>query len=309
MSTELNTSALTDDDQQTRRTLTRAKRILEQMLETKRTFSDRAEILPAAPEQTDVHKSCIMAGSRDSNTPTAVAQGLSLQTPQRSKLSEDDILKRGLLSVWDITISNHSDLIGSRCVLLRWHKSQVGYHVFRFHVPGKKRLYTLGPANLQTIQDDFPYDGDYCEKFHWLFRNPLNGVAYGTEFRYDSLIDDQFELQLLNRSADESVGAAEGIQQKKRTFDKTDVSAARPSKKKTRDYGFSKGDKVIVEATSGRNDRYNGKQGEVLSQLRVSQIMVAYYHVSLPEHNITICGNDLKLIERAPVAGGAPGAP
>lgn len=34
-----------------------------------------------------------------------------------------------------------------------------------------------------------------------------------------------------------------------------------------------------------------------------------YYHVSLPEHDITICGNDLKLIERAPVAGGAPGAP
>ena len=27
-----------------------------------------------------------------------------------------------------------------------------------------------------------------------------------------------------------------------------------------------------------------------------------YYNVSLPEHDITICGNDLKLIERAPVA-------
>lgn len=302
MSTELNMSALTDNDWQTRQTLTRAKEILEQMLGTKCAFSDRAEMLPAAPEQTDVHKSCIMAGSRDSNTPTAVAQGLSLQTPQRSMLSIDDILKKGLLSVWAITISLHSDLIGSRCVLVRWDKSKVGYHVFRFHVPGKKRLYTLGPANLQTIEDNFPYDGDYCQKFHWLFGNPLNGVAYGTGFRYDGLIDDQFELQLLNPSADESVGAAEGMQQKKRTFDKTDVSAARPSKKKTRDYGFSKGDKVIVEATSGRNVRHNGKQGEVQSQLRVSQIMVAYYHVSLPEHDITICGNDLKLIERAPVA-------
>jgi hypothetical protein len=74
------------------------------------------------------------------------------------------------------------------------------------------------------------------------------------------------------------------------------------------------------KATSGRNVRYNGKQGEVQSQLRVSQSMVGeamafyppdvlyanlakrYYIVSLPEHDITICGNDLKLIERAPVA-------
>jgi hypothetical protein len=212
------------------------------MLETNGAFSDGAEIIPPAPEQTDVHKSLIMAGSSDSNTPTAVAPGWSLQTPQRSELSKDDILERGLLSVWAITTSWRPDVIGSRCVLVRRKKLQAGNIVLKFHVPGKKRLYTLSPANLQTIEDNFPYDGDYCEKFDWLFRNPLNGVEYGTEFRYDGLIDDQFELQLLNPSADESVGAAEGIQQKKRTFDKTDVSAARPSKKKTRDYGFSKGD-------------------------------------------------------------------
>lgn len=94
MSTELNMSALTDNDRQTRRTLVRVKRILEQMLETNGAFSDGAEIIPPAPEQTDVHKSLIMAGSSDSNTPTAVAPGWSLQTPQRSELSKDDILER-----------------------------------------------------------------------------------------------------------------------------------------------------------------------------------------------------------------------
>lgn len=273
MSLAFNISALTDNDRQTRRTLVRAKRILEQMLETNGAFSDRAEIIPAAPEQTDVHKSRIMAGSRDSNTPTGVAQGLSLQTPQRSKLSEDDILKRGLLSVWAITTSLHSDLIGSRCVLLRWHKSHFGCHVFKFHVPGKKRLYILGPANLQTIEDNLPYDGDYCEKFHWLSRNPLNGVAYGTGFRYIDSIKDQFELQLFSPSADESVGAAEDTLRKKRTLDQKDASAARPLKKKTRDDVFSKGDKVIVEATSGLDARYNGKLGTVVSQLRVRKAL------------------------------------
>lgn len=90
---------------------------------------------------------------------------------------------------------------------------------------------------------------------------------------------------------------------------------------------FSTGDKVMIQAISGRDAEYNGRSGEVRSELRVSPSMVAnprafyppdvvyansekrYYLVSLLEHDLTICGEYLTLIERAPVAGGAPGAP
>jgi len=240
-------------------------------------------------------------------------------------LSKDDILKQGLLSVWVVTNSCTADLIGKSCVLIKSKQLLLG-PVLKFHVPGTDRYYVLHPNNLRKIDHDpsFPYDGDYSQKFQWLKKNPLNGVAYGTGFRYIDSIEDQFELQLVSPSADESVGAAEDTLRKKRTLDQKDASAARPLKKKTRDDVFSKGNEVIVEATSGLDARYNGKLGTVLSQLRVPESMVRvagafyspgvlcansakrYYHVSLPEHDITICGEYLR---RAPVAGGAPGAP
>jgi len=243
-------------------------------------------------------------------------------------LSSEDILAKGLLSVWAVTESHFADVNGKRCVFIRSEQDEQGT-LLKFHVPGTDYLTTLCPYNLQKIVDDasFPYDGDYYQKFSWLFKNPLNGVAYGTGFRYAGLIEDQFELQLLNPSEDESVGAAGGQLEKKRTLDEPDVSAARPLKTRRPLDKFSRGDKVRVTATSELNAQEYGKSGEVLSQVRVSQDTVnaaralyppdvvdailakRYYNVCLPEYDITISGDDLELIDPAPVAGGAPGAP
>ena len=90
---------------------------------------------------------------------------------------------------------------------------------------------------------------------------------------------------------------------------------------------YSKGDEVKVVATIGANAQYNGMHGTVVSVGVVSQSVinaagafypqnvvdaaetVNFYYVCVDMCHIVIRGEELKLIKRAPAAGGAAGAP
>ena len=71
---------------------------------------------------------------------------------------------------------------------------------------------------------------------------------------------------------------------------------------------YYKGDKVEVTAEVGDNRQYKGRHGTVVSD-GVIPGNDGYYFVCLELCHIFIHGDMLKLIKRAPAAGGASGAP
>ena len=71
---------------------------------------------------------------------------------------------------------------------------------------------------------------------------------------------------------------------------------------------YYKGDEVEVTAKLGDNRQYKGSHGTVVSD-GVIPGKDGYYFVCLEMCHIFIHGGMLKLIKRAPAAGGASGAP